>query len=295
MAQFIFFTLFIVALIVGAFSYYTPKHPVTPFKFMMENSGLKMVEVSNRKRIQAFNITNDRGLIKIRGQMQDIALEQNRFLDTLQDQQQLLKNSSKQAADIMLDAQLASEKGDKDILQLKALAMEMQNEQRLLVAHGEDLITLGNQLTQSRQWVANQIELAHIGNGTSLPDLQHHYALFRNQANTFFDKVSQHNQEVHDQITRMHGQLHGLVNNAAFLSAIQEQNTKEQIGLMLDKEREEMLQLADSTASTSESMQQSRDKIEDERQNAQDQQEEGKERVADQMQRMQDQQDQRNQ
>ena len=72
---------------------------------MMDKSGYNSEETFNSKRTQQLNMTMRNGLIQIRRQMDDMAQEQNKFLDTIQDQQQVLENTSKEASDIMLQAQ----------------------------------------------------------------------------------------------------------------------------------------------------------------------------------------------
>jgi hypothetical protein len=309
MGQFIFFALFVITLLVGAFAYFAPlQKPVNPVKFMMDNSGYTQEESTNRKRTQQLNMTTSSGLIQIHKQMDDLAVVQNKFLDTIQDQQQVLQNTGKEASDIMLLTQQEGEKGDKDILKLKALASEMQDEQRLLVAHGQELLVLNDQLTKSRQWIADQVDLANINNESSLNALQQRYTMLKDQASGFFDKVTQHNQEVRDRMTKMQDQLNDLANNASSDSvAMQQQNIKERIAHMLDKERADMVKLADNEDASQSlmndskqhledskellnvSLQRSQDLIEDERQKAEDQQEISQQRVADQMQRIQDQ------
>ena len=106
----------------------------------------------------------------------------------------------------------------------------------------------------------------------------------------------------------MNDQLNGLVNNAAFDSAVQQQNTKEHIRSMMDKEHSDMLKLAETQERSkdllkdaqnnlvaskelfNDKLQQTKDKIAQERQNAQDRNEISRQRVEDQMQRLRDQQ-----
>jgi hypothetical protein len=310
MGQTALFILFIITLLAGAFSYFAPGQkpvPIDPMKFMMENSGFNSVEVQNRKRIQQLNMTTSRGLIKIRGQMEDLALEQNKFLDAIQDQQQILNNAGKDITGVMLGVQQEGEKGNKDILRLQALASEMKDEQRLLVARGQDLIVLNDQLSKNRESIAEQIDSAKINTETSLSALNDRYDILKDQAASFFDKVSQNNQEVRDSMNKMNDQLNDLANNAAHDSALQQQSAKDHIGRMMDKEHEDMIKLAETQEKSrslledarerqagfkellNDKLQETKDKIEEERQKTQDQQEDSRQRVADDMQRMRDQ------
>jgi hypothetical protein len=308
MGQTALFVLFIVALVVGVFTYITPSpKPINPVEFMMENSGLNSVEVLNRKRIQKFNMTTNKGLVNMRGKMDALALEQRKLLDSIHDQQQVLNNAGKDITDILLAVQQKGEKSSKDILRLQALASEIKDEQRLLVAHGQQLIVLNNQLTRNRQTIADQISLANLNNETSLNTLQQRFLALKNQANSLFDMVTQRNQDVRVSMDKIKDQLNGLADNASRDSAVQQQSAKDRIRRMMDKEHEDMIKLADTqerskdllndaqnnlTASKevfNDRLQQTRDKIAEERQKAQDQAAINQQRAADQRMRIQDQ------
>jgi len=308
MGQFIFFTLFIITLLAGAFAYFAPlQKPINPVKFVMDNSGYTDKESHNRKLTQQLNMRMTNGLVQIRRKMNDFAVEQGRFIDTIQGQQELLNSTGKDASDIMLLAKQGAGKASKDVLQLRALASEMQDQQRLLVARGQDLIVLNNQLTRNRQWIADQIDAANISNEDSLRTIQQHYEALESQASDFFDKVSQHNQEVREQMVKMQEQMQDLANNAMDNNALQQQNTKERIGRMLGREHENMLKLEDTEERSrnlvkdsqqnlqdskdlfNDSLQRSQDMIDDERQKVEDQKWISQQRVADQVQRLKDQ------
>lgn len=308
MGQSIFFGLFIIALFAGAFAYFVPvQKPADPMKFMMDNSGFNPLEMINHKRSEQINMTMNKGIMQIRRKMDDLALEQNKFLDVIRDQQQLLKNTGKGAADIMLAAEQEGERGNQDILRLKALASQMQDEQHLLVARGQDLIALNDRLTQNRQLMADRIDLAKINTETSLRTLRDRYDSLKDQVSRFFDKVNEHNQEVRDRMDKMREHLRDFANNRAFANADQKQRIKDRIQLMLDKEHEDMIRLADSEERSrnllhdaqerqkdskellNDKLQQNQDLIEQEHQKAQDQQEINRQHMADQLQRSADQ------
>jgi hypothetical protein len=296
MGQFFFFALLIITLLAGALAYFVPKHPIrNPVEFAMDQSGYNSMETLNRKHIQQLSMTTRNGLIQIRKQMDDMAQAQNKFLDTIQDQQQVLENTTKDASDIMLEAQEISGKGsnDNDILRLKEVTSKMQDEKRLLVANGKDLVALNNQITQSRQWISDQIDLAKINTETSLSALQQRYSMLKNQAAGFSDKAVGYNQAVGNQMDRIQDHLNELANNAAH-GTEQQRSAKEHIRRMLAKEREDRIKLADSEEKSrnllKDAQERSRDLIDEERQKAQDQQEMMRQRIEDQRQRIQDQQ-----
>lgn len=311
MIQAVFFALLIISLLAGYFAYFNPApKPINPVKFAMENSGYNSMETINRKRSQVINMTTSKGLMQVRRMMDDLSLEQDKFLDTLQDQQQILKDTNKDAHDVLLELQKQGDAGRKDVLQLKALTSEMQDEQKLLVTRGHDLILLNDQLTKSRQLMSDQMDLARINTDTSLSTLQQRYSALDNQAASFFNKITEHNQEVHDRIENIKNKLQLIAKIPPDTSTVQQQNANERIQRMLDKEHEDILRLADTEEKSkdlvkdaqekqadakeqlNEKLQQSQDKIADEHQKEEDQQLMVQQRIADQQQRIQDQQDQ---
>ena len=158
----------------------------------------------------------------------------------------------------------------------------MQDEQHLLVANGKDLVALNDQITQGRQQISDQIDFAKVNTETSLSTLQQHYDTLNHQASGLFHKVARRDQQARDQMNKTQDQLRDLVNNAANNSALQQQNVKDHIRTMLDKEHENMLKLADTE-------EKNRNLLQEERQKAQDQQEVMQQRIEDQRQRIQDQ------
>jgi hypothetical protein len=284
MGQFFFFSLLIITLLAGAFAYFVPKQPpLNPVGFVMDQSGYNSVETLNRKHTQKLSMTTRNGLMQMRKQMDDMAQAQNKFLNMIQDQQQVLENANKDAYDVMLEVQKISGKNDHDILRLKELTSQMQDEQRLLVTNGKDLVALNDQITQGRQRISDQIDFAKVNTETSLSTLQQHYDTLNHQASGLFHKVNRRDQQVRDQMNKTQDRLRDLVNSAANNSALQQQNVKDHIRIMLDKEHENMLKLADTE-------EKNRSLLQEERQKAQDQQEVMQQRIEDQRQRIQDQQ-----
>jgi len=307
MIQAIFFAILIITLLSGTFAYFAPSQkPISPMKFMMDNTGYNSMETLNRKKTEQINMVMNRGVLQIRRQMEDLALEQSKFLDMIRDQQQILKSATKDASDILMEAQQKGEAVDNDLLQLRSLTSQMQDQGRLLVAHGEELIALNNQLTASRQQVAEQIDLANINTEASLNALQERSASLNNKAAEVFQKVNDHNQQIRDQIQSMHDKLQDLSDSGAI--GLQQPLVKDSIHRMLSNESDVINKLADNEQKSKqlvqdaqdrqaeareqleEKMQQSKDMIEDERQKAQDQQEANQQHIADQMQRIRDQQ-----
>lgn len=310
MIQVIFLALLVITLFAGAFAYYAPKEKsIDPMKFMMDSSGFSSEETTNTKKTQKLNMTTNKGLVEFRREMDDLADEQNKIMDAIRDQQQLLANTSKDAADIMQKAQDQSDKNAIDVLRLKELTAQMQDQQRLLTSHGQVLIDMNNRLTDSRQWVTDQVDLVRVNTASSMDALQQHYNSLKDQADGFFDKVGQHNQEVNDQIQRMQDHLKEMSQNASENNAMQQDSAMERMGHMLENEHESMAKLAEkeecnkglleeaqqnlqnSKEAFQDTLQRSEDLIEKEREKAQDQKDMLQQRMEDQEQRLQDQRD----
>jgi len=265
-------------------------------------------ETDTRERRQMFDVTTNAGLVLIRRQMNDLTADQNNFLDTIQEQQQILKNRGKEVSDILQEARQNGEVGNNDIVELQALTSRIQEEQQRLMSHGQDLIALNDQLQRNKQSITDQIEMAEINNQTSLPTLTQHYAMLKDQSDSFLNKVTQHNQEVRSLMDKMQDHLHDLANNPVYNSTDQQQRVKDRVQDLLDHEREDMMKLADSQQRSKElledarqkeadekekiddKMRQDQDMIDDENQKVADQQEAIRQHIADQEQQMQDQQ-----
>ncbi len=206
MAQFFFSSLFMVALFTGAYVYVAPNKPIDPIGFITEKSGFKAWELSNRKRMAQLNVKMSQGLIKIHGHLEDIAIIQNSFRDTLEAQQEVLKNTTVNAENLMQQAQKKGGIGNRDVLQFKSLGADLDNEQQLLIVRGQNLIRLNDELTQSRERIAEQLDLARESRGLQ-SGFSEQYSIFNNRAAVFFNKVQAHNHSVNDLLNRIQDRL----------------------------------------------------------------------------------------
>jgi len=305
MAQFFFFSLLIITLLAGFFAYFAPSQkPVNPLQFVMDSSGYSSEVKLNHTKSKQFNVIANNGLIQVRKQIDDLAQAQTKYFDTIQEQQQMLKNAGKEVSDVMLEAQQVGGKDNNDVLQLKALTSQMQDQQHFLVAHGNDLAVLNNQLIQNRQWMADQMEGTNINTDASTQMLQQRFDLLKSQSAGFFNQGDQYSQEIRNCMGKIQNQLSDLANN----NAIQQQNIKDRIARMLEKEQDNMQRLADSEQrnrdlmdnvqqkladsqeAINDSRQRTQDMLDDEHQKQEDQQGVSQQRTADLMQRLQDQQ-----
>ncbi len=311
MLQFIFFALLIITLLAGSFAYFSPSSkPVNPVKFMMESTGFDAIMASNRKKSEQISMTTTNGIMQIHKRMETLATEQNKFLDEIQDQQQILKDANKGVDDILLAAQKEGDKDSRDILRLKALSSEMQEQQRLLVARGQELISLNNQLSKSREAIAEQVDWANMDTQNALDALQQRSASLENQASGFFSQVAQQNQQVQDQIDKMRDKLNGMIDNTSVSAQLQK--CKVHMYRILNKEHNDMAKLLeyqernrtlwedgqrksrDSIELSKDSQQHAKDLIDEEHQKQEDQESMIQQRIEDQKQRMLDQQSRRN-
>ncbi len=303
MAQSIFLVLSVVTVLAGAFAYFSPPiREINPLKLMMDGSGYSAIQTQNQKKIDQIDMVSNSGVVRIRKEMDILSEEQNRLSDMIQNQQQILKDIGNENSNLLLNAQQKGGLGTKDLLQLEALASEMQDKQRLLVAHGQDLIALNNRLTQQRQWIADLMDKGNNHGNLSGPMLSQHYAMLKDQANKFFDKVNQHDQEIHDFMDKFQDHLPVLADKAVPVGAIRQQNQN-----MLDREQEQMVKLADSEQKSkdylrhaqekeadfneilNDKLEQNKELIEDEHQKDQDQQDANRQHLADQLQHSADQ------
>ena len=244
MIQVVFLTLLIVALLAGALTYFSPSpKPIRPLHYLMEDTGYDAMDTSNKKSTQQINMKTDKGIIQMRAEMENISLAQNKFLDTLEDQQQILSNAGKGISDLIMETQQeGAPDNSRDVLQLKTVVAQMQDEQRLLIANGQQLVGLNAQLTKNRQWVADQINYANIITNDAMRTLQNRNDTIKVQAAEFFDKMYAYHQEMRDRMARMRQQLNDLA-NAGYENKAREKMIKGHIQQMLQKTHEDMRKL----------------------------------------------------
>ncbi len=188
MGQFTLFFLFILALMVGVFAYFSPKQQaISPLKVAMDN-GYNISEETNTKKSQQLNITTNAGIVQIQRQVDELSQEQKILMGMIDDDQQVLNNINKEISDI---TKQGDGKSGIDLLRLKALGLELQNDRRLLVAHGLQLIALKDQLNKKRQMLAEERDLVNINTASSLQSLQQHNSLLNDQSAIFFERVKQ--------------------------------------------------------------------------------------------------------
>ena len=283
MVQGLFFLLFIMSIIVGIFVYFKPaQNTMDPLRAVMQGSGYDTLQVKNDARMQEYNVTTDAGLVKIHRQMDLLATQQSEFIQTVQDQQRILENTDHEIADIM--DQLDGKDG-KDVLQLKALALQLQDQQRLLVSRGKDLIALNDQVTRNREMIAEQMSMADVNNKSTLSTLSERYDLLQEQAKGLFHQGTSYSSQVQGQMFKMQGQLNGLVNNSSYDNTMGQKAARDRTQDVLQEEHQKSL-----NSPSSDSQQQTQDIIDQERQKEQEQEEVLKQRIADEKQRAEDQQ-----
>jgi len=248
MGQFIFFALFFIALLAGIFAYLPgSQRPINPLAFISDQSGYTSVEERNHKRMEQANVITSQGLTQVRRQMQEIAQKQKYFSDMLAQQEQLLNATGKQAAMVLAQAQQAAEKEGKDILGFKDLAMQLQDQQRLLVEHGQDLIALNDQIIRNRDWIHDQMDLVDTNNETTQQmKLQGQYSALNTQSAVFFDKVTQYNQQAQQYMQEVLDKLNDTANHITYDSSLQQQAIREKIRALMDKQHQDMLQLSEN-------------------------------------------------
>jgi len=308
MGQLIFLILFVVALIAGI-SAYLPgsQKPVNPMVFISDQSGYTTTEERNRKRMEQANITTSQGMIQVRRQMQEIAAKQKNFSDMLVEEERVLKNTGQQASLILAEAQKQAPKDQQDILRLKGLGSTLEDQQRLLVEHGQDLIALNDRIIRNRDWIHDQMDLIDTNNQTTQQiKLQGQYIALKDQSATFFDKVTQYNQQVQQYMQETQNQLNDAANHIVYDNSLQQQVVKEKIQSLMDRQHEEMVKLSESREKSqslmrdqqerwtlsqellNDSIRHSKELIGQERRNAKERQIQLQQQIQDQMQRIKD-------
>ena len=188
-----------ITLIAGTFAYFSPKGvAINPLKMgMSPNRGNNVldpgVEDSSTKKIQELNVTTGNGGLEIHQEVDELIQEKSKLEDQIKDEQVVLDNTKKQIVD--LKAHLDG-KNDQDLLKLKYLTKAMEDQQRLLVVHGEQLLTLNDQIKKNRQLQSQQRDMVNLNTQSSLDALEQRNddLLKRNQ-----DVIANDRQKAQDQ------------------------------------------------------------------------------------------------
>ena len=201
MGQVIFFALFIITLLAGAFVYFSPaEKPVNSVKYeqlLNDDKGVDPVETTSTTRDLQVDMKTNGGILQVLKELDDLSLEQKEYTDMIAQEEQSLKNAQQEVS------ALANQtlKNDRDLLRIKELGLQMQDEQDLLVANGHQLTDINDQLTQYRKLLSDQNNLVDISNRSSFESLQQHNDSVNDKASMFVDHVAQQS----DDATR-HGQ-----------------------------------------------------------------------------------------
>ena len=193
MGQFTLFTLFVITLMIGAFAYFFPKQQATsPWQVMSDKRDDGMMGEDITKKSQQLNITTNAGNVQINREIDDLTRQQKSLEDMIKDEQVVLDSTSKEISDI---SKKANAKTNLDILKLKVLGQELQNEKHLLVEHGQQLIALNNEITKKRKLLSEQRDEVNINTDSTLQSLQGHDASLNDKADLLFDNVKDKNND----------------------------------------------------------------------------------------------------
>jgi hypothetical protein len=193
MGQTLLFILFIIALMVGTFVHFSPKQQgIRPLSLMADKRNDEMTGETITKESKQMNVTTNEGAVQINKQIDDLTREKKALEDVISDEELAVDNVNKEIADISKQADGTS---GPDILRLKALGQELQNEKILLVAHGRQLIALNDQLNEKRKSLTRQRDAVNINTDSTLQSLQDRKVSTNDQASVLFDGVKDKNSD----------------------------------------------------------------------------------------------------
>jgi len=193
MGQSTIFFLFSIMLIAVLYARFHQKQvALNPLTSVTENSFDDSATGSNLIKVQQMNVTTIGGIVAFHRRAQDLTREQKKLVDMINSEQQILNNTKKQIADI---SQQIKEKSGMDILQIKALGAQLQDDQQLLVAHGQALVALNGQLIKNRQLLAEEMDLVNINSQSNLNSSQDHHTSLNDQSAVLLEKVAQQNND----------------------------------------------------------------------------------------------------
>jgi len=193
MGQSFLFILFVITLMVGIFTFFSPKQQgLRPLPSMADKRNDEMMGETVTKESKQLSMTTNEGVVQISKEVDGLSREKKDLEDVINDEQLALDNINKEIVDI---SKQADRKSDSDILRLKALGQELQNEKILLVAHGRQLIALSDQLDKKRKLLAQQRDAVNINTDSTLRSLKDHDVSANDQAAVLFDQVKDQNND----------------------------------------------------------------------------------------------------
>ncbi len=194
MGQIVFFGIFSIVFLAGIYSYFTPPSPkaMVPIKDIMDNGGFNSLETLNIKKIQELNATTNAGLTQIRNMVDNLAQQQLGLKEVIDSEQKVLGETGKEIKDI---TDKADDQNSVDVLRLKSLSQQLKDDQRLLMAHGQALVDLNDQLLKTRQWISEKSDMVNTNNESLFRLQQQNNDLLNDQASAIFDKVKQENSD----------------------------------------------------------------------------------------------------
>ncbi len=93
----------------------------------------------------------------------------------------------------------ASDSNDKDVLQLKALMAQFQDQGRILTPNGQDLTATNDQVVKNRKIIQDQMNLAALNNILMAQELKNREASLTDQSKIFLNAGVDARQKAEDQ------------------------------------------------------------------------------------------------
>ena len=175
MTQFFIFALFLMVLLAGVFSYFTPHQNYPSIKMASETDVFDPQENTSSKSTQQASVTTSKGMMQTNEQTSQLVQKQEGVL-----------------------AQ-ASDSNDKDVLQLKALMAQFQDQGRILTPNGQDLTATNDQVVKNRKIIQDQMNLAALNNILMAQELKNREASLTDQSKIFLNAGVDARQKAEDQ------------------------------------------------------------------------------------------------
>ena len=163
----------------------------------------------------------------------------------LQDREDALKDEDKRVNGILREAR---RNNDKDLLSIEALSSDIQNQERLLVQHGQYLLTLNDQLAANRKMVAQKVDISKINTDASLQSIEQRNNLLQSQSTSNLQSVADHNQQIRDHMDNIEQKLDDdkIDNGMNQQVANQHQKQADQQAILQQRIADQELQLHDT-------------------------------------------------
>lgn len=179
------------AFISSMYAFFAPQHPSSGNSFLY-NSGEELKEDSQIRKSQQWSMSTRNGVIEVNKDIDFLTKKEKKLKGMTEEDRQKLEKMNRQMEGILNKEGV---KNEQDILKLKMLGIEKENDERILNLHTKQLEDLNEELNEKRQKAAEDRGLINLNSESSYHSLQQQNNMLNERSASFIDNVSQKNND----------------------------------------------------------------------------------------------------